>query len=346
MSKILCIEDEADFREDIVRILQDEGYETLEASNGKEGLEVISGQHPDLVLCDINMPVMSGFEILKKLKSEGAAESTIPFVFLTAMGQKKDMLHGIELCADDYMVKPIDFDVLLATVRSRLEKYQALKKNFSASNANTSPSVQSNQLLLSEIKEAIEDMTELSDVMRHEAFGPIGQPKYKECSQQMYVAGFDLVSLINESLLPDYRHESTKHMIGEAVSVAALLEDIENQLHPLLVAYKVAFHRHVQEPSLLLKMEEHIYTKALLSLVTEIIENASPNADISIDVSRLEDGKVRVLLHSTFESLQALTNVNLLFIQDMLFLHGGEALVESSAQHCTVEMLFPADRVA
>ncbi len=348
MSKILCIEDEADFREDIVRILQDEGYKTLEASNGKEGLDVITHQHPDLVLCDINMPIMSGFEILKKLRSNNPEDAAIPFVFLTAMGQKKDILHGIELCADDYMIKPIDFDVLLATVRSRLEKYRLLRENFSASNVNASPSTRNNRLLLSEIKESIEDITELSDVMRHEAFGAMGQLKYKECSQQIYTAGFDLVSLINDAMLPNYHDTSsfTSQMLGEAVSVQMILEDVTNQVQPLASARQITFHTSVQKPSLMLRVEGQVYTKALVSLLTEIIENAAPYADISINVKCLDGGRVQVVLHGAFESMQAFTNVNILFMQDILFLHGGEAMVESSARYCTIEMVFPAERVA
>lgn len=122
MTTILCVEDEEAVREDIVEELRDAGYETLEARNGKEGLDTILATPPDLVLCDITMPVMDGHELLETLRRDHAQLADLPFVFLSALADRDHILAGKKLGADDYLTKPIDFEMLLATVESRLSQ--------------------------------------------------------------------------------------------------------------------------------------------------------------------------------------------------------------------------------
>ena len=87
---ILCVEDEADIRSDIVEELRDAGYETVEAANGREGLEAIEKRIPDLVLCDITMPQMNGYEMLAALRAKEPKYADLPFVFLSALADRKD----------------------------------------------------------------------------------------------------------------------------------------------------------------------------------------------------------------------------------------------------------------
>tara|TARA_R110002072_G_scaffold114196_1_gene244105 strand:+ start:559 stop:1425 length:867 start_codon:yes stop_codon:yes gene_type:complete len=122
MTKILCIEDEAALREDIVEELGDAGYHVIEAANGREGYDALVAHQPDLVLCDVNMPDMNGHELLTKLREEHAEFDDIPFVFLSALADRKDIIAGKKLGADDYLTKPVDFEMLLVTVESRLRQ--------------------------------------------------------------------------------------------------------------------------------------------------------------------------------------------------------------------------------
>ncbi len=119
---ILCVEDEADIRSDIAEELRDAGYETVEAANGREGMEAIEKQKPDLVLCDITMPEMNGYEMLTALRDNHPESADLPFVYLSALADRKDILAGQQMGADDYVTKPIDFEMLLATVESRLRQ--------------------------------------------------------------------------------------------------------------------------------------------------------------------------------------------------------------------------------
>ncbi len=119
---ILCVEDEADIRGDIVEELRDAGYATVEAVNGREGLEAIAQYKPDLVLCDITMPEMNGYEMLTALRDDHPEFADLPFVFLSALADRKDILSGRQLGADDYVTKPIDFEMLMATVGSQVRQ--------------------------------------------------------------------------------------------------------------------------------------------------------------------------------------------------------------------------------
>lgn len=120
MVKVLCIDDEVDIRRDIVEVVSEAGYEVLEAGNGEDGLESILKNHPDLVLCDINMPGMSGRELLLELHLKHSECLEIPFIFLSADGARDDVLSGLGLGADDYLTKPIDHELLLLKLMSAL----------------------------------------------------------------------------------------------------------------------------------------------------------------------------------------------------------------------------------
>jgi DNA-binding NarL/FixJ family response regulator len=119
--KILCIEDDRETAGLIAEELVDRGYEVTLAHDGREGLAAILRVLPDLVLCDISMPVMSGFELLERLTALAPRFSNMPFVFLTALTDRDNELKGRQLGADDYVTKPIDFDRLAMIIEARLK---------------------------------------------------------------------------------------------------------------------------------------------------------------------------------------------------------------------------------
>ncbi len=131
---ILCIEDETEIRQRIVEVLEAANYETIQAGDGCTGLEGIIKHRPDLVLCDVTMPRMDGHRLLSELRENHPEFGAIPFIFLTALADRMDALAGLRLGADDYLTKPLDFDLLLATIDSRLtqvkrlEEYAALRR--------------------------------------------------------------------------------------------------------------------------------------------------------------------------------------------------------------------------
>src|SRR5277367_2927027 len=124
--KILCIEDDRETAALIAEELLDRGYEVILAHDGREGLAAILRTMPDLVLSDISMPAMSGFELLESLIALAPRFSKMPFVFLTALTDRDNELKGRQLGADDYVTKPIDFDVLDAILHARLSRVARL----------------------------------------------------------------------------------------------------------------------------------------------------------------------------------------------------------------------------
>jgi len=123
MAKIVCIEDDRETADLIGEELRDRGGFTVTiAYDGQEGLAAILREKPDLVLSDISMPSMSGFEMLEQLTATIPQCAHIPFIFLTALADRDNELKGRRLGADDYVVKPIDFDILEQIIRARLAR--------------------------------------------------------------------------------------------------------------------------------------------------------------------------------------------------------------------------------
>jgi CRP-like cAMP-binding protein/CheY-like chemotaxis protein len=127
--KILLIEDNEDVRENTAEILSLAQYQVSTAKNGKEGVEMVHKEQPDLIICDIMMPVLDGYGVLHML-SKNERTASIPFIFLTAKAERIDFRKGMELGADDYLTKPFDDVELLNAIESRLRKNNILKKEF------------------------------------------------------------------------------------------------------------------------------------------------------------------------------------------------------------------------
>jgi CRP-like cAMP-binding protein/ActR/RegA family two-component response regulator len=132
MKKILIIEDNTEVRENIAEILELADYEALAAENGKIGLDLAIKEKPDLIICDIMMPVMDGYEVLHLLGKK-AETAHIPFIFLTAKAERNDMRKGMEMGASDYITKPFERMELLNAIEIRLRQSELVKKDFSPS---------------------------------------------------------------------------------------------------------------------------------------------------------------------------------------------------------------------
>jgi DNA-binding NarL/FixJ family response regulator len=121
MKKILVIEDEPEMRRNLLTILKLEKFHALGAENGRAGVELAKMEKPDLILCDVMMPELDGYGVLQALREE-AATMTIPFIFLTAKGEKRDVRSGMNLGADDYLTKPVAKTDLLSAINARLAR--------------------------------------------------------------------------------------------------------------------------------------------------------------------------------------------------------------------------------
>jgi len=127
MKKILLIEDNADIRSNTAEILELSNYKVVVAENGKAGVKLALQFEPDLIICDIMMPVLDGYGVLHAVHKNEML-SNIPFIFLTAKTERNDFRKGMEMGADDYITKPFTASELLNAVDSRIKKLELLKQ--------------------------------------------------------------------------------------------------------------------------------------------------------------------------------------------------------------------------
>jgi CRP/FNR family transcriptional regulator, polysaccharide utilization system transcription regulator len=147
MKTILLIEDNADLRENTAELLEESNYKIITAENGKIGIELAINHLPDLIICDIMMPELDGYEVLEILSKNPLTE-TIPFVFLTARSENSDLRKGMSLGADDYITKPFKEVELIEAIETRLRKNEMLKTVYQQSAEGIESFIENAQQLL------------------------------------------------------------------------------------------------------------------------------------------------------------------------------------------------------
>ncbi|MFQ3672349.1 MAG: response regulator [Aggregatilineales bacterium] len=197
MTKILIIEDSDDLRADIIEMLSLEGFTMLEARDGREGVEVAFSQLPDLIICDVMMPNMDGYQVLEALRAEPTTQ-TIPFVFLTSRAEHESQRFGMRLGADDYLAKPFNVSELIEVIRVQLKK---------ASDARALADKQMEDLRMSiisamphELRTPLNTILGFSEVMMMEA-ETLSPEKVKEWAQFIHNAGMRLLRMTENYLV-------------------------------------------------------------------------------------------------------------------------------------------------
>ena len=185
MPKILCVEDEEDLRQDIVEELEDAGYEVIEAGNGQDALDMILKHSPDMVVSDITMPVMDGYQLVKTLREDHPKFAEMPFIFLSALANREHILEGMSAGSDDYLTKPIDFEMLLVKVETRLRQaermlnkkqeeqvllFKAMQKKLAPKTAKQPPSPDSNMPRLALVGSKCEAQSEFQAIVEAERY--------------------------------------------------------------------------------------------------------------------------------------------------------------------------------
>ena len=139
MKKILVIEDEPEMRRNITTLLRYHDYEPIAAENGRAGVEAARRERPDLILCDVMMPELDGYGVLQTLQADALLRQ-VPFIFLTAKGEKDDLRNGMNFGADDYLTKPVANDELIRAIQARLRRYdQQVNREFKPDFSSAEP---------------------------------------------------------------------------------------------------------------------------------------------------------------------------------------------------------------
>ncbi len=192
MQKIMIIEDEERVRLGIKYLLQAEGYETIEAVNGEAALKILEKNIPDLIISDITMPKIDGYNLLEKVQ-ENPATSGIPFIFLTARVENTEMRKGMNLGADDYILKPFKAKDLLSSISKRMEK-----KKQSALNVKEEI-IKLLHLVSHEVKTPLVSILGYSDIMLDE-YQSIERNELREMLERIKGSGRKLHSRIDKFL--------------------------------------------------------------------------------------------------------------------------------------------------
>ena len=170
MKKILVIEDEQIIRENILKLLKAEGFDVTGAENGAQGLNAAVSNLPDVIICDVMMPELDGYGVLRALRSDPVT-ATLPFVFLTGKAERSEMRQGMELGADDYLTKPFTKAELVGAISSRLKKQEAVAQQYNTLRSQSSALIQDAADKLEQIK------TSLCDALEREEFQVYYQPQ-------------------------------------------------------------------------------------------------------------------------------------------------------------------------
>jgi CheY-like chemotaxis protein/CRP-like cAMP-binding protein len=197
MKTILLIEDDAALRENTAELLELSNYNVITAPNGRLGIEKAKAEVPDIVVCDIMMPEVDGYEVLETLAADDQTRN-IPFIFLSAKTEHKEIRKGMDMGADDYLTKPYEEDELISAIESRLAKAQLLGNLPS----NGSATIKEQDIRsLHELKNHFDDFGSLTEYQK-------GEIIYSEDSHCNYVY------LIAKGLVKTYKiDESGKELI-------------------------------------------------------------------------------------------------------------------------------------
>jgi len=263
---ILVVEDDVAMANGICDVLELAGYEVRVAHQGREALAAIAERRPDLIVSDIMMPEMDGYELFNAVRTNPESLS-VPFIFLTAKGQKSDIRLGKTMGAEDYLVKPFDWEDLLVATRARLERAQTLKQV-----SQTEMATLKNRIL---------------NTLSHEFRTPL-----------TYITGYaDLLQ--EQDLAPDQLRQFLKRLQGGSLRLSRLVEDflflVSLEVGEAHTAYMLQRDRFAEWPALVERVLARHADKAVAHQVTLASEIAPDLPELMIHAPYVEDAISRLV---------------------------------------------------
>lgn len=243
MKKVLIIEDDTALRENTAELLELSNYEVITAPNGKVGIDLAKNSHPDIIVCDIMMPEIDGYGVLESL-SKDSKTSQIPFIFLSAKTEHKEIRKGMNLGADDYLTKPFDEEELLSAIESRLAKVTILNNLINA----TPQHAEKEDLLrnLNELKNFFDDEGEEHSYKKGELIYQEGGRSFRIYlvlkgvvkTYKIDKSGKELITALNKadeflgftSILDNVAYQETAEALEDVVLVGVLKSTLKEVL--------------------------------------------------------------------------------------------------------------------
>jgi DNA-binding response OmpR family regulator len=297
--KILCIEDEVDVRDTVTEVMRDEGFEIIEAIDGEDGYNKFLEENPDVIISDIMMPKMSGYELLKKIRTTKRKDinPNVPFIFLSALSQKDDIIKGSHLYANDYMVKPVDIDILLAKVKEKIKNYTAIEKNYKDNLDNLC--LQVSNILSNDLEEQINTLTKIASILKTRPYGPFGHRKYDQVIDKIYMIGVKLQSIVQNSV-------NTDSML-EKISMEENIIDPEKFVHSIIEIASKSTNRDIvfemcEENLPNLKVNTAILRKVLESVLIKVMKITNVSDNLKFDLFIDYNGKMAFAIHGNIKN--------------------------------------------
>lgn len=300
MKKILIIEDDQNIVENLIEIFEIHDYNVEYANNGIDGIALAKSENPDIIVCDIMMPEMDGYGVLKELKSN-LETFPIPFLFLTAKGEKDHYRYGMELGADDYVTKPYKHKDILKAVETKIEKYSKFRKI----HENQMDSLRQNIAL----SLPHEFRTPLNGIL---GFAQVLQGSYKELDDdeiEMMIENIISSGQRLHSLVINFTYYN--NLLGMSkdspeITEANPTEYVDGILYDYAQAYeekndrqkacKVEIGDGIEEAKL--KIKESLFRKALEEVVENAFKFSTEKSQIRISAF-LDDGYAKIAIENS-----------------------------------------------
>jgi len=270
MSKILVIDDEESVRANLVELLEAEGFDVTGAENGRTGVQLARQHLPDLIICDITMPELDGYGVLAELRQDSAT-ATIPFVFLTARADRSDLRQGMNLGADDYLVKPFTRDELLKAISTRLAKQTAAAQKLQVKLDDLRGSIA--LALPHELRTPLTGILGYSQILVEECASM--QPQdIQEIAQGIYNSAKRLYDLVLDFAL----YAELEIAARDAQYASAMIDSRPCRIKPAVTEVSIRQAKQARrEADLSLETEDavvHMATTHLEKMIQELVHNA------------------------------------------------------------------------
>jgi len=301
--KILCVEDEQDIRENICEILKDEGFLVFEAETAGQGYQQFLEQKPDIIISDILMPKVDGYQFLEMVRnSKNSKNNNVPFIFLSALGQKEDIIKGINLSANDHLVKPVDFDLMIAKIKEKI--HTAKKINNLHSHNISSLKTQISSIIPQELLFHLDKIIKTSQSLKEEPYGPLPHRHYLNDFNQIYLDATVLKAIVSNVL----DQQTLNNRLKEDEEIIDLLAFLQKNISELETNIKEKIHLNTVLNFSLPKIKiEHIsFAETIKKIIIEII-NAETECLLEINIL-LDQNKRLLIVFALKDRLHNLAN--------------------------------------
>ena len=286
MTRILIIEDEDAVRENIAQLLEFENYQVIEANNGVAGVTLAKVEKPHLIICDIMMPKLDGYGVLRSLREEPST-ATIPFIFLTAKATKENVRQGMELGAYDYLTKPFTRKDLLSSIQIQLEKQAVVRQQSESQLASLRSSI--SLALPHELRTPLNGILGFAEILSLDA-ETLSTQEIREISTTIYQSAQRLEHLIQNFLLysdleltaqdPQKVQELKKQSLS---SVSLIIKAIVKQKAKL---FNREFDTNVEIADACIQISGKAFRKTIEELMDNAFKFSPPGTKVEIQSTK------------------------------------------------------------